>query len=319
MLHHENADGSGPFGRAASNTPVKAQIIHLADCIDHKFDLNDISKNNYNAIIDYVKDNCDTLFSKEVVTAFTKGFKAKHLHHISFANIDNTIRKATKSFNDEYSITEVMNLATLFAKIIDYKSFYSCVHSLGVAQKAIHMADYYKYPVEKGVRFYLAGALHDVGKLMIKNEILQKPGKLTDAEYEQMRNHAFYTHEILSKLKGFDDIVLWASHHHEKLNGTGYPFGLKAADLSSEERLMTCCDIYQALTEARPYKEGFSHAKAMEILRDMVIKGEIDMDIVNDMNYEMTLNRKIDRSSPTSILYSSDDVYVRTDETNHIV
>ena len=113
--------------------------------------------------------------------------------------------------------------------------------------------------------------------------------------------------------------MLWASHHHEKLNGTGYPFGLDASQLSSEERLMTCCDIYQALTEARPYKEGFTHAKAMEIMRDMVIKGEIDMDIVNDMNYEMTLNRKVDRSSPTSILYSSEDVIVRTDETNHVV
>jgi HD-GYP domain-containing protein (c-di-GMP phosphodiesterase class II) len=181
------------------------------------------------------------------------------------------------------------------------------------------MADYYKYPTEKGVRFYLAGALHDVGKLMIKNEILQKPSRLTDAEYEQMRNHAFYTHEILSKLKGFDDIVLWASHHHEKLNGSGYPFGLDASQLSSEERLMTCCDIYQALTEARPYKDGFTHAKAMEIMRDMVIKGEIDMDIVNDTNYEMTLNRKVDRSSPTSILYSSEDVYVKTDEHNHVI
>jgi HD-GYP domain-containing protein (c-di-GMP phosphodiesterase class II) len=319
MLHHENADGSGPFGRSANNTPIKAQIIHLADCVDHNFDLNDISKANYLNIVAYVKANTDTLFSKEVSTAFVKSFKHKHLNALSFGNIDTTIRKATKSFSDEYSITEILNLATLFAKIIDYKSFYSCVHSLGVAQKAIHMADYYKYPTEKGVRFYLAGALHDVGKLMIKNEILQKPSRLTDAEYEQMRNHAFYTHEILSKLKGFDDIVLWASHHHEKLNGGGYPFGLDASQLSSEERLMTCCDIYQALTEARPYKDGFTHAKAMEIMRDMVIKGEIDMDIVNDMNYEMTLNRKVDRSSPTSILYSSEDVYVKTDETNHVI
>ena len=247
MLHRENADGSGPFGRSASNTPVKAQIIHLAELIDHNFNLNDISKPNYLGIIDYVKNNTDTLFSAEVSKAFVKSFKHKHLNALSFGSIDTTIRKATKSFNDEYSITEILNLATLFAKIIDYKSFYSCVHSLGVAQKAIHMADYYKYPTEKGVRFYLAGALHDVGKLMIKNEILQKPSRLTDAEYEQMRSHAFYTHEILGKLKGFDDIVLWASHHHEKLNGTGYPFGLDASQLSSEERLMTCCDIYQAL------------------------------------------------------------------------
>ena len=122
------------------------------------------------------------------------------------------------------------------------------------------------------MRYYLAGALHDIGKLMIQNSILKKPARLTDEEYLVMKNHAFYTHEILKNLKGMRDITDWASHHHEKLNGEGYPLGLTAKQLTLEERLMTCVDIYQALTEERPYKNG---------------KGQID---------EQVLQQKIQRS-----------------------
>ena len=98
-----------------------------------------------------------------------------------------------------------------------------------------------------------------------------------------------------------NDITIWASHHHEKLNGTGYPFKLKEEELTMEERLMTCCDIYQALTEERTYKEGFSHEKAISIMRDMVIKGELDMSIVTNMDMVFS-DKTWDRSMPTSIL-----------------
>ena len=98
-----------------------------------------------------------------------------------------------------------------------------------------------------------------------------------------------------------DDITIWASHHHEKLNGEGYPFGLREEQLSMEERLMTCCDIYQALTEERAYKAGYSHEEAMRIMRDMVIKGEIDNSIVSNMDMVFA-NKSWDKSIPTSIL-----------------
>ena len=116
-----------------------------------------------------------------------------------------------------------------------------------------------------------------------------------------MKQHAYYTYDILSQIKNMDEIMIWASHHHEKLNGTGYPFGLKEENLSMEERLMACCDIYQALTEERAYKKGFSHEEAISIMRDMVIKGEIDNGIVASMDAVFS-NKSWDRSIPTSIL-----------------
>lgn len=301
LLHHENADGSGPQGRTYDRTPIKAQIIHLADTLDNNFDLTAASRDNYGAIIYFVKSNAGILFSREITDAFCKSFKHKHLNNLTVSNIDNYLRKATKHFNDEYSQQEVFNLATLLAMIIDFKSHYTCKHSSGVAVNCRRMAQFYKFPPEKLTKYYLAGALHDVGKLMIPNSILQKPARLDDAEYEIMKQHAYYTYDILKHIKKMDDITIWASHHHEKLNGEGYPFGLKEDQLSMEERLMTCCDIYQALTEERAYKAGYTHEEAMRIMRDMVIKGEIDNSIVSNMDMVFA-NKSWDKSIPTSIL-----------------
>ncbi|MBO4863884.1 MAG: HD domain-containing protein [Eubacterium sp.] len=298
LLHHENADGSGPQGRTYDRTPVKAQIIHLADTIDNTYDLTSASRETHGAIIYFVKSNAGRMFSREIADTFCKTFKMKHLTSLDVTHVDNFLRKATKHFNDEYSTQEVVNLATLIARIVDYKSHYTCKHSTGVAEKCDAMAQFYQYSEEKRTKYYLAGALHDIGKLMISNEILQKPNKLNDYEYELMKQHAYYTYDILKHIKSMDDITIWSSHHHEKLNGQGYPFGLTADQLSHEERLMTCCDIYQALTEERAYKTGFSHEQAISIMREMVIKGEIDNNIVNAIDNVFSQN--VDRNTPTT-------------------
>ena len=130
-------------------------------------------------------------------------------------------------------------------------------------------------------KMYLAGALHDIGKVAIGNEILEKPEKLTDEEFKTMKHHAVYTYYILSGIDDFEEIRDWAALHHEKLNGKGYPFGKTADELNEQERIMACIDIYQALTEDRPYKKGLSHEKACDILDDMEQKGFVDSDISN--------------------------------------
>ncbi len=302
LLHHENADGSGPFHRTSQRTPIKAQIIHLGDMIDTHFNLLDQSAENYEAILEYVRKNTGTLFSLEVSNAFCTTFKKKHLKVFGFDNLDGFLRSSIKHHEDEYTPQEVHNLATLLARIIDFKSHYTCKHSLGVATKAEIMAIHYNFPQEKTIRYYLSGALHDIGKLMIQNSILKKPAKLTDEEYLVMKNHAFYTHEILKNLKGMRDITDWASHHHEKMNGQGYPFGLSAKSLTLEDRLMTCVDIYQALTEERPYKKGFTHQKTIEIMQEMVVNGELDGEIVEEVNAVFRFYHLSDQPSVTEIL-----------------
>ncbi len=302
LLHHENADGSGPFHRISQRTPIKAQIIHLGDMIDTHFNLLDQRQENYDAIIDYVRVNTGILFSLEVSEAFRGTFKKKHMKVFSFDNIDGFLRSSIKHHSDEYTPKEVHDLATLIARIVDFKSHYTCKHSLGVATKAEIMAIHYNFSQEKSIRYYLAGALHDIGKLMIHNSILKKPAKLTDEEYLVMKNHAYYTHEILKGLKSMKDIHDWASHHHEKMNGKGYPFGLSEKELTQEERLMTCVDIYQALTEERPYKKGFSHQQTIQMLKEMAVNGEIDGEIVDEINAVFRFYQLSDQPSVTEIL-----------------
>ena len=99
-----------------------------------------------------------------------------------------------------------------------------------------------------------------------------------------MKHHAAYTYYILSDINGFDKIRDWAAFHHERLDGSGYPFGKTAKELNIEERIMACADIYQALTESRPYKSGMPHNKACSILYDMANKGWIDSDVVSNID-----------------------------------
>ena len=84
---------------------------------------------------------------------------------------------------------------------------------------------------------------------------------------------------ILSKVDGFEEIRDIAAFHHERLDGSGYPFGKMADELTTLQRIMACADIYQALTEKRPYKDGMNHDKACEILKDMADKNWIDKNI----------------------------------------
>ena len=128
---------------------------------------------------------------------------------------------------------------------------------------------------------YFAGALNDIGKIIVGNDILEKPARLTEEEFAHMKDHAACTYMLLSGIEGMEEIRDWAAFHHEKLDGSGYPFGKTAEELSEPERIMACADIYQALVEDRPYKKGMDHEKACSIMNDMAERNWIDPNIVH--------------------------------------
>lgn len=290
LYHHENADGTGDMGKTSAETPLKSQILRLADDVDMTSHFNKMDESDFENVRERVSARAGTLFSKEAVKLF--------LDSVSFDDILEIRQQSPKAFLRErlpekftdYSESEIRGIAELFAQIVDYKSEFTQRHSMGVARIAERMARRFNFDDEKRVRYYLAGALHDIGKLATPNIILEKPDKLTAEEFSQMKQHAVATHEILSEIKGIPDIIKWASNHHEKLNGSGYPNGLTAQNLGFEERLMACVDIYQALTEPRPYKAGMPRAKAISIMREMAEKGELDGEIVSEFQQEFIKN-----------------------------
>ena len=123
--------------------------------------------------------------------------------------------------------------------------------------------------------FVTSSQLHDVGKISIKDSILMKPGKLTDEEFEEMKKHAVYGIDIVEKIEASTPESAFLRHakilagsHHEKWNGSGYPYGFKGEEIPLQGRLMAIVDVYDALTNDRPYKKAFPHEEAVKIIRD---------------------------------------------------
>ena len=279
LYHHEHADGTGPFRKKWHEIPLFSRIIHLADIVDIIGNSIESADHRWNFICQYLSQNKDRLFDSECVNAFQKGFTKESFMCLSDDSFETNLWGIIPRKKQVFDWETCKNVADFFANIIDYKSSFTSRHSIGVAEKAAAFAAYNGYDPTQVQKMYLAGALHDIGKMAIDNDILEKPDKLTDDEFSTMKNHAGYTYLILSEVNDFEEIRDWAAFHHEKLNGKGYPFGKTADELNEQERMMACVDIYQALTEDRPYKKGLSHEKTCDILDDMAHKGFIDSDI----------------------------------------
>ena len=284
LYHHENADGSGPMGKTADDTPFKAQLVHLADEIDLNTRLSHMTRGEFEQVRQWVEQGRGTKFSDRAVDLFLQAVDFDKIVYLQQQGMLTYLHEHLLPSVYDYTDRQIHDIAGLFAKIVDYKSVYTQLHSRGVAEKAEIMARYYGFDEEKTTRYYFAAAMHDIGKMVVPNTILEKPGKLTDDEFTAMKGHADATFVALSRIKEIPDIIRWASNHHEKLNGSGYPHGVHGSDLSFEECLLTCIDIYQALTEKRPYRDRMSHEQAIAIMQDMVDRGELNAQIVRDMD-----------------------------------
>ena len=283
LYHHEQADGRGPFRKVWQETPLFARIIHLADIIDAIANSAEFTQGKWDICCEFLEKQKGKLFDDECVEAFFETVSKDTFISFADGSFESKLWEIVPRKKQIFDWNTCKNIADFFASIVDYKSPFTSKHSIGVAEKAAQYARYIGYDVLDIEKMYLAGALHDIGKMMVGNEILEKPDKLTDEEFDKMKNHAGYTYLILSQVDDFEEIRDWAALHHEKLNGKGYPFGKTADELNEQERIMACVDIYQALTEERPYKKGMSHEKACDILDDMAKKGFVDADVSHKM------------------------------------
>lgn len=279
LYHHEEADGSGPFEKKWTEVPLFARIIHFSDMLDAFCKAQKFDEDVFNKAVNFIEKNKDKRFDSEVTKMFFDAFDKDEFSRLGDEHIEEYFWEKVPCEKSFYSFNVLKDLADLFAKIIDYKSEFTSRHSLGVARTASKISEIMGYDKVICDKMYLAGTLHDVGKIAIGNEILEKPARLTDEEFAKMKNHAGYTYMILSKVDGFEEIRDIAAFHHERLDGSGYPFGKRADELTILQRIMACADIYQALTEKRPYKDGMDHDKACEILKDMADKNWIDKNI----------------------------------------
>lgn len=153
---------------------------------------------------------------------------------------------------------------------------YTFKHSVDVATIGMILGKALKMPQSQIYEIGITGLLHDVGKTKVPQEILNKPAKLDDAEFEIMKQHSVYGYHILKARNDYNDaIALGVLQHHEKINGHGYPLGVDASKICPYAKILTVADIYDALVTERPYKAAFSQRDAVEMIMSMTM--ELDM------------------------------------------
>ena len=162
------------------------------------------------------------------------------------------------------------DIAEAFGQVVDAKSPYTAGHSARVGLYTALLGESLGIPEERRRWLKRGALLHDVGKLGVSNAILDKPGKLDDTEWAAVRRHAVYTESILGRIKNFDELARVSAAHHERLDGGGYPRGLKACDIALETRIITTADIFDAITAERPYRGAVPVEKTLAIMADTV-------------------------------------------------
>jgi putative nucleotidyltransferase with HDIG domain len=200
------------------------------------------------------------------------------------------------------SFAELKHLAMIFSHIVDAKSPFTALHSLGVSRLARFIAGRMGISEENCDKLEIAGLLHDIGKLRVPDEILDKPGKLNAHERLVVNTHSFETYEILRGIGGFEEIAQWAAYHHEEPGGKGYPFRIREKDLSIEARILRVADIFQAMMQNRPYRPGLAEHELIGFLKSLASNGSLDAAVVTLVGENMAGAMAAAKPDPADLL-----------------
>lgn len=230
-----------------------------------------------------VRSVSGTYFSPELVDAFMRASQAQSFWlMLEPRSIQLYLQdQLGQGMSPRVGMHELHVLASIFSRIVDAKSEFTATHSLGVSRLARLLAEKMGVSQDHCDKLEIAGLLHDLGKLRVPDEILNKPGKLNEHERQIMNTHSFETYQILRKIDGFGEIALWAAYHHEEPQGTGYPFHVQEKDLSLEARILRVADIFQAIAQTRPYRQGMTVEQIKTFLLDLSHQGKLDAQVVN--------------------------------------
>lgn len=271
--HHIPWDHGAGKTFSGEKVSYLSHILHLADRIAVSIDKN---RNVIDQILDIrekILSQKNTAFMPELVDAFLQISMNEYIW------LDTVYKPLLYMLPDvmvfdtiELDLDGIIQLTKIFANIIDFRNPFTANHSAGVAKTAEKLAELAGFSENECKMMLVAGYLHDLGKLAVSRNILDKPGQLDAEERNIIRSHTFYTYRLLQSIKGFETINKWASFHHEKLNGKGYPFHLHGSSIPLGSRIMAVSDIFTAITEDRPYRKGMTLERAVSIL-DSMVKG----------------------------------------------
>lgn len=264
-----------------STIPMGSYIIHLADRIDVLIDRNEEILGQRAFINSKIIDGSGSMFMPDAVDAFIR-LSSREYFWFDFTTSfsDEILGRLLKNMKIAVDMDRLLSLAGVLNKIIDCRSRFTATHSVGVAECASSLALKMNFSKGESKMMRIAGLMHDLGKLAVPVGVLEKNGPLSADEFNVMKKHTYNSYRVLDRIPQLRTINQWASFHHEKINGSGYPFGLKGKELNVGARIMAVSDVFTALTEQRPYRNAMSAGNAVAIIEDMVKRSHLDGDVL---------------------------------------
>jgi putative nucleotidyltransferase with HDIG domain len=261
----ERWDGSGiPDGKQGHEIPLFSRIILLAQTVDAF-----VTQRGLSVAMRMTRERSGQWFDPNLVR-IVRSWREETDWWESLMSPDSTAAALAAEpqqhtrYVDDKGLDEVCKA---FAEIIDSKSPFTYQHSTNVAKYARATAFELSFEKKDLRMINRAALLHDVGKLGVASSILDKEGPLTAEERAEMEKHPLYTWEILRRVSAFSDFARTAALHHEKLDGSGYPWGVQGEEMDVPSRILCVADMYEALTANRPYRAGLSRETALKIIR----------------------------------------------------
>ena len=267
----EHWNGKGhPQGLKGDEIPIASRIMGLAQTLE----VFNAACGTVRAI-EVAKQRSGTWFDPELVKSLT-GIE----HDLEYwRNLDNKSCFAELTSCEPQDTVqtvgenEIDNIALAFAKVVDAKSPWTYRHSEGVAKIAVGISEAMGLSPEMVRDIERAALLHDIGKLGVSNMILDKPGRPTDEEFDEIRKHPDYSKQILDRVSIFRDLSNVAAAHHERPDGKGYHRQIPGQELALESRILAVADVCEALTAKRPYRDALPREKVVKIMSAELGKG----------------------------------------------
>jgi len=293
-VHWQNGQGLRDRGE---EVPLLSHLIHLSDRIAVQLDPNREILSQKTEIVPQIKAGTGEMFVPEQVEAFQEvaGKEAFWLDLIS-PSLSTIIQERFPLGGMELDRSELLAMAEMFRRVIDFRSRFTATHSSGVAAVAVALAEHGGFQKDDPDRMQVAGLLHDIGKLVVPAEIIEKHQGLTSDDFAIIYKHPYFSAKILRGIKGLEDICQWAALHHERLDGSGYPYRKAGEEIPQGARILAVADTFTALMEDRPYRCGVSASGTGRIMQDLADYQKLDKDLIalihenageiNDRRYE---------------------------------
>ncbi len=269
------------LGREDDPDALPSQVVYLADLLERITNRRTYILHQVRKITERISSLAGTEIHPLLVDAFRRVAEREDFWlDLVSPRLYSSLLGTGPFKNVDIGLEELSTVALLFRTIIDFRSRFTATHSTGVAEASALLAKLFGLTDTEVLLVRIAGDFHDLGKLAVPNAILNKQGPLTEEEFALAKQHAYFTYSVLNTIEGMEQIAEWAAFHHERLDGTGYPFHVKAGKLATGARITATADVFTALVEDRPYREGMEEAKVKGILWEMAKKNHLDQRIV---------------------------------------